>query len=457
MFLGSAEKNCEDIATYIRLKMKTNCLNYINGPAKKFVRNAVSNPVQGIWKGIVNYYSIKANTIALAEADNNLYQLEVTKEWIRFTGFDDKNKNNRMDIKYKDIRWACNDFGMCNLWEYINYLKKLDPKDNKQNIITFENMIKKIRERWVLNDINMCFVIDSVDLYIVCPRDPNEEVHIRTAIAVSTDNKLIDADSSQFKMNPLNEEYFISYTSESNPFISQATIRITKNKVVKTENHKNADTYLDFLNQKDINDIPCAFEYRYLGLPVAFHEFNPLCCAKFVAEEDHYICIQNQAKCYIELRRMLNTMKERCLITKGLKKDKYDGKGWKGKVVYNQIDNYKYKGESDIRRGILEVRGNDIIITDNKKDSPLNFVVEHITLKFICLSDHMCSPDEYKSNQEPFLRKGYDREWQESTFTKFWVANKDTNQDDCLVLTSENEEQDISQMILVCTIERDEG
>merc|ERR1711957_285532 len=110
--------------------------------------------------------------------------------------------------------------------------------------------------------------------------------------------------------NQLNEEYFISYISESNPFISQSSIKITKTKVIKTENHKEADTFLDFLIQKDMKDVPCAFEYRHLGLPPAFHEFNPLCCAKYVTDEENFFCIQNQAKCYIQLRRMIATMKE---------------------------------------------------------------------------------------------------------------------------------------------------
>jgi len=454
-FLGNSDKNCEEITKYIATKIKSNCLNYISGPAKKFIRNAKSVPEKGEWKGTIFYHKLLPNTLSIGNVDNNPYELEVNQNYIKIVSMEDKKKQT--DIEFQDIKWACNDLGECNLWEYINYLKRLNPKENKQNIITFENLIKKIRETWVLNDINFCFVIDTKEVHVICPRDASEETNLRTAISVSTDKKLIDADSFVFKMNDLNEEYFISYVSEENPFISESTIKIRKEKVVVTENHKEADTFLDFKMVKDINDIPCGFEFRHLALPPAFHEFNPLCCAKYITDETTYICIQNQTKCYIQLRRMLATMKERCLITKGLKKDKYDGKGWRGKVVYNEIDNFKFKGESNIKRGILSVNPGDISITDNNKDKPQNFKIEHVNLKFICLSEYACSPDEYKSNQERFLQKGYDREWQESTFTKFWVANKNISQDDCMIINSENEEMDVSQMILVCTEDKEEG
>ena len=82
-------------------------------------------------------------------------------------------------------------------------------KQNSESENFKENLIKKIRETWVLNDINFCFVIDTKEVHVICPRDASEETNLRTAISVSTDKKLIDADSFVFKMNDLNEEYFI--------------------------------------------------------------------------------------------------------------------------------------------------------------------------------------------------------------------------------------------------------
>jgi hypothetical protein len=466
IFLGNLEKNCEEITQYISEKMKTNCLNYINGPQNKFSKIAKSSPFNGEWSGYVFYHNIilnveskhanpNLNSVVPDQINNNPLLLEVNQSLIKITNAEIGNLSSY--IEYKDIKFACNDLGDCNLWEYINYLKKLDPKENIHKILLFENMVKNVREKWFLNDLNYCFVIDNSDIHIICPRDPSEETKLRTAISVSTDKKLVDADISFFKSNDLKEEYFINYVTDSNPFISETSIKITKEKVKKTENHIFTDSFINFKTFKDLNGIPCGFEYRHIALPPALHEFNPLCCAKYVTDETNYICMQNQAKCYIELRRMLATMRERCLITKGINKEDVEINNWRGKVVYNEIDNFRYKGESNIKKGYLSVNDGDISILDSDILNSQNFKIELVSLKFICLSDYLCSPDEYKTHQEQFLQKGYDREWQESTFTKFWIANKDIKQEDCLIITSENNEMNISQMVLVCTEDKEEG
>jgi hypothetical protein len=467
VFLGNADKNCEAVVEYIAIKMKTSCLNYINGPGNRFVEKSKSSPFKGEWSGYILYHKLTFDTPTTSNnnspksnASENLindpHLLEIDPNTIKISNIEKSDQG--FYLEYKDIRNACNDLGGCNFWEYINFLKKLDPKENARKVIIFENMIKSIREKWLLNDLNYCFVIDTKEVHVICPRDPSEETKLRTAISVAIDNKLIDADSSTFPMNDLSEEYFISYVSDSNPFISESTIKINKDKVVRTENHIEASTYINFLSVKDLYEVSCGFEFRNLSLPPAFHEFSPLCCAKFITNETNYICIQNQAKCYIQLRRMLATMRERCLITKGIKKE--DIKlvtNWNGKVVYNEIDNFKDKGESNVRKGILSVNDGDITIQDLETAKPQNFKIDLVKLKFTCLSDYVCSPEEYKTNQEQFLQKGYDREWQESTITKFFVSAKDVKQNDCLIITSENNDLNISQMILVCTEVKDEG
>jgi hypothetical protein len=451
-FLGNVDDNCEAITKYIANKMKTNCLNYINGPEKKFVSSAVSLPKKGQWKGVIHYHNF--NPKKVSEVKKNLFNFQVNQRNILIFSDDPKDKTS-LNIEFEDIRWACNNKGECNIWEYLNYLKRLDPKKNQPTVLAYENQIEQIRESWGINDINFCLVIDATETHIICPRDASEEISLRTAISVSTDNKLIDAEASLFKVNDLKEEYSISHVTDSNPFIREYQIKIKNKKVVKMDNHQEGEEFLNFKMMQSMNNVPCGFEFRHLSLPIAFHEFNPLCCAKYITDENNYICIQNQAKCYIQLRRMLNTMQSRCLIAKGLIKEKKNKK-WKGKIIYNEIDNYKYKGESNIKKGILEVNDSEISINDNT-NPPQNFKFNLLTLKFICLSEYLCSPNDYNFNQEPFLQKGYDKEWQESTFTNFWTANKEINQDDCLVLTTEDQEKEVSQMVLVCTEEKEQG
>ena len=182
IFLGNLEKNCEEITQYISEKMKTNCLNYINGPQNKFSKIAKSSPFNGEWSGYVFYHNLilnveskhanpNLNSVVPDQINNNPLLLEVNQSLIKITNAEIGNLSSY--IEYKDIKFACNDLGDCNLWEYINYLKKLDPKENIHKILLFENMVKNVREKWFLNDLNYCFVIDNSDIDIICPRDPS--------------------------------------------------------------------------------------------------------------------------------------------------------------------------------------------------------------------------------------------------------------------------------------------
>ena len=439
-YITSKSRNCEGIIKYIATKMSTGCLKYINGEKNKYSIDLISKPKEGKWIGWSFYTKIGE------EVSSELSKIEINLE--RITIYDSK-MTIKQKIEYQNMDWDCNDFGQCNVWEYISYLKKTS---NLLKLGKIQTSLKQIKYSWQLQDINFCFVIESVkDDFLICPREISEEISIRTAVSVATDTKLIDADKNLFEPNPDNKTYFISKVTDSNPFLKDYTIKVKKENVVKLENLKETNPFLEYLNLKPIKNVQCAFEYRHLTLPKALHEVNPLCCARYKTSENNYICVQQQAKCYITLRRLIKSIRTHCLE---LLIKSNNSLPWSGLVTYNEIDNYKFKGEVNSKEGELNVKKNEIIFTT--KDVEVHNI-NLLSLKFICKSEYLCKPDEYERNQENFLVKNFDLEWQKSTFTKFWAANPKIKQKDCLIITNEDTEVEYSQMILVCTQKKGEG
>ena len=68
-------------------------------------------------------------------------------------------------------------------------------------------------------------------------------------------------------------------------------VKVKKENVVKLENLKETNPFLEYLNLKPIKNVQCAFEYRHLTLPKALHEVNPLCCARYKTSENNSIPI----------------------------------------------------------------------------------------------------------------------------------------------------------------------
>jgi hypothetical protein len=462
-YMANTDKNCEEIAKYIAVKMRNSCLNFINGEGNKYGNDLISRPSEGKWTGWANYHKIMDNG---GEVIPDLFKVEINLEKINVY---DNTTTIKEVIDYRDIQWNCNDMGECNVWEYMQFLKKTF---QTMKLSDFHLALKKIKEVWNLQDINFCFVIDEKDTHVICPRDVSEEVNARKALAIATDMKMFDAETKQFLVFPNNKTFFITKVSDSDPYLKDFVIKVKEDKIFLNDDNKEGEVFLDYLAMKPINEIKCGMEFRHISLPIAYHEVNPICCARYLTDENNFICIQHQAKCYIVLRKLIKTIRSNCLVAQKVKitnstddpnfpispvnpEKKNDSvKAWSGEVIFTEIDNYKYKGEVAIEKGFLKITDNDILISVAQKEA---FNVDLLTLKFICLSEFMCLPEEYKCNQEIYLEKNYDREWQEATSAKFWAANPTINQNDCMVITSEDAEKEVSQMILVCTASKNEG
>ncbi len=464
-YMASTDKNCEEATKYIALKMKNSCLNYINGEGNKYGNDLISRPFEGKWTGWAHYHKILDNG---GEVIPDLFKVEILPELIKVY---DSTISPKETIEHRFIEWNCNDMGECNVWEYMQFLKRTF---QTMKLNDFHMALKKIKDVWKLQDINFCFVIDEKDSHIICPRDMSEEVNARKALAIAIDMNLYDARINLFLPFSNNKTFYITKVSDSNPYLKDYVIKVKEDKIYLNDNDKEGEVFLDYLSMKPINEIPCGLEFRHFSLPIAYHEVSPICCARYVTDENNYICIQNQAKCYIVLRKLIRTIRSNCLGVKKIKKTtnstaedpnfpispvdpekKSDTvKAWSGEVILNEIDNYKYKGEVAIKNGFLKISDNSVIISDSGIEI---FNIDLLTLKFICLSEYVCLPEEYKRSQEIFLEKNYDRDWQESTFAKFWAANAAISQNDCMVITSEDAEKEVSQMILVCTASKHEG
>lgn len=460
-YMANMDKNCEEVAKYIAVKMRNGCLNYINGESNKYGNDLISRPFEGKWTGWAHYHKILDNG---GEVIPDLFKVEIILENINIY---DTSSNLKETLEYKNIEWNCNDMGECNVWEYMQFLKKTF---QTIKLSDFQMALKKIKDAWNLQDINFCFIIDEKDVHIICPRDVSEEVNARKALAIATDMKLHDANIQEFKGFPNNKTFYITKVSDSSPYLKDFTIKVKEDKIYLNDNDKEGEVFLDYLNMKAINEIKCGMEFRHISLPIAYHEVNPICCTRYLTDENNYICIQHQAKCYIALRKLIKTIRLNCLYAQKAsniteqpnfpispinpEKKSDTVKAWSGEVIFNEIDNYKYKGEVSIQKGFLKITENSIEISVVQK---LVFDIDLLTLKFICLGEYVCSPEEYKRNQEIYLEKNYDREWQESTFAKFWAANAAKSQSDCMIITSEDAEKEVSQMILVCTASKDEG
>lgn len=462
-FLANTDKNCEEIAKYIALKMRQSCLNYINGEGDKYKNDLVSRPLEAKWTGWAFYHKILDNG-GLVIPD--LFKVQIVPNKITVY---DNTTTLKETIEYHNIEWNCNNYGECTVWEFMQHLKKTFQDVKLKDV---QRALQLIRKTWDLQDINFCFVIDEKETHIICPRDVSEETLARKALSIAIDMKMYDAKIKEFAPFPNNKTFFISKVSDNDPYLKDYTIKIKEDKIYLNDLNKEGEVFLDYLDMKPINEIKCGLEFRHISLPIAYHEVNPICCARYSTGENNYICIQNQAKCYIVLRKVIQTIRQNCLRLNKIKptnpdenvnfpispispeKVKDTVKAWSGEIIFNEIDNYKFKGEVDIQKGFLKVTENSIIVTVSEQ---LKFDILLLTLKFICLSEFMCLPEEYKRNQELFLEKNYDREWQESTFSKFWAANPSVNQNDCMIITTEDAEKEVSRMTLICTASKDEG
>lgn len=460
-YVATKEKNCEEITKYIAIKMRTGCINYINGEGNIYSNDLVSRPTEGKWTGWSYYHKILDNG---GHVVPELFKVEILPEKINIY---DQSSNLKETIDYHNIEWNCNHMGECNIWEYLNHLTKTF---QKLKINDVHLALKKMKEVWNLQDVNFCFIIDEKDTHVICPRDVSEEVNARKSLAVAVDMKLYDAESKVFGPFPNNKTFYITKVSDSDPYIKDYVIKVKEDKVYLNDNDMEGEIFLEYLDMRPKNEVPCGIQFRHISLPIAYHEVDPICCAMYQTNENNYICVQHQAQCYIILRKLIQTIRKNCLAVNKMLPDKdvvntpvspispkkFDEsvKAWSGEIIFNEIDNYKYKGEVDIKTGFLKVTDNSIIIMQGES---ISYDIDLVTLKFICLGDYLCRPEEYIRHQELFLEKNYDREWQESTFSKFWAANPKINQNDCTVVTSEDSEKEVSQMILVCTSSKDEG
>jgi hypothetical protein len=455
-YIGSSDKNCVNIMKYIVQKISTNCQKAKNGPMNKYTDELISRPMDGKWTGWVKYHKLMDNGGTL---DPNSFKVSIKPEIIEIY---DNTTSLRQTIDYKNITWSCNDDSDCSIQDFVIYLK-----NSKQNtkLGDFQKIVNQLIEKWSLQDFNHCFVIEENDIHIICPIDYSEEYSAKLALALSMDKKLIDADANTFIPYKNGTEFSVIYSTDSNIYFEDYDIKVLPNGVMD----QNGNKLIDYNKIKELKNVKCGFEYRLMSLPGQFHEISPYCCARFFTDENNWICMQQQAKCYVPLRHMIQLIRTNCLFAHGLTgltnptaanplkpelMQNNTRRAWSGEVIFQEIDNYKYKGEVNIQKGYFSLDPNNATYTVNN-EKVFSLALE--TLNFQCDTAMPCLPAQYVAHQNPFLEKGYDREWQQATLAKFWEANRNIDQNDCMVLVSEDTYWEISTMILTCATSAGQG
>ena len=455
-YIGSNDPNCKNIITYTRVKTKKNCVQIKEGPSKMFVNDLKSFPDQGKWAGWAYYYKVGSG-----EIPTGFHKVVIDKKRVTSTP---QSGGQTVEISYKNIIWACDNDGACSFPEYIEYLKWTG-QDKK--LLDFQAIAPELKPTWALPDTNSCFVLEETFSHIICPTDNGEEYNMKLALSLAIDFTLVDAKAQDLKDYDLGGKYKVLYTTDSKSGFKDLTV-VTKKEGVRSE--KDNKMIVDFNRILPIKAVKCAFEFRMINLPVSMHEISPLCCTRFMTDENNYLCITPSSKCYIEIRKLVKLFRGKCLA---LQEKSPNGGGdpkpvnpdpkpeivaksgvWSGPVVFNIIDNYKYKGELAMFKGTLDVNQNTITFTvDGKKKLFYNTP----SLEFGCSTGEPCLAADFYQSQEPYLEARYDLDWMKNTYDKFFAANKGIDKNDCMVLSTQEPEFGTCESILVCVLVTGQG
>lgn len=456
-YIGSKEKNCANILSYVVTKMQKSCLKVKGGPMNKYMDELISRPTEGKWTGWTRYHKIMDNGGAV---DSSSHKLVISPEKIEV--FDEKTVL-KQTIAHKNVTWSCNDDGDCSVKDYAVYLTNSKQTTKLED---FNKVINQIKEKWFLQDYNHCFVLEEKDTHLICPLDSSEEYAVRLALAIAVDSKMVDAEANEFLPDKNGTLYKVLFSTDTNIFLKDYDLLVLPDAVKDTA----GATVIEYSKIKSLKNIQCGFEFRHISLPNQYHELNPTCCARFFTDENNFICMQQQSKCYLALRHMIQLIRTNCLFAQGSsttltnptpssplkpEQSKDNSKeAWSGEVIFQEIDNFKYRGELDIKKGYLAMDANNATFTVNNEKV---FSFPLLSLNFLCESPHPCLPGDYVRNQDEFLEKMYDRDWQQATLGKFWQANTGISQNDCMIVVSDDTYYETSLMILTCATAAGQG
>jgi len=450
-YVGSASANCEEVMKYVISKMKSHCLEMKNGQNNVLQSVLVAKPTEAQWKGMIFYHKILEEK---NEVNKLMHKLFITPEKVSIL---DKDGHEMKTMETGNITWLCNNDGACSIPEYVRYLKAHNQKTDE-----FDKIQKDMKEQWLLQDTNSCYVITETDAHIICPTDNSEELNMKLALSVAIDKLYADTPISLVKPAPLDSEFKIVYAVESDTTFKDYDVLVTTQGL---KNKKDKTNILEYQDIEKINNAPCAFIMRDFPLPNSFHEYDSNCCAKFKGKETTVFCIQKKAKCFIEIRKMVQLMHTNC--KKVIKDDKEQSgtpdapsdvpainakdltvNNFKGDVVYSPLGNHKYKGAAVSIEGTIEVNANKIILV--KKDGTPHLQYPIVGIRLLCNEEFTCTAEQYIKNQHKYLSVR-EREWLENHFTNFFNNNKNLKKVNCSVIIATNEEFNVSEGVIACS------
>ena len=439
VYFGLEGNNCAKDAAYALNKMKSSCMNYINGPSRSWKNELSSSPDNGRWKGFIFYHKVLDGGGKISAVP---FKLNIGPD--EFTISDSYN-SPLSKLKMKEINWECNEDGDCSIDNFLKHLSNIN-QQNKLN--DFSLVVSQLTNIWKMQDYNSCFVVEDKDIHIICPTDPAEELNLKTALSIQMDKTLYNADLKTYTTPPFSSTYRILYTTDSSNVFAESDVIVTK-KSIKTLSERRV--LIDYKNIKEFNGVKCGIDYNSTkdSLPAQFHEQRSSCCAKIGIEEGTFtFCIIPISKCYKNLREMIKIIIKGCKAVQSQNEGKASmtsefsinpkaGSSWTGPVFFMELNNYGTKGENQPLKGIMSV--SDQFISFEAEIKKFKFNTE--TSIFGCGNGIPCSINQLKEIQAPYLQAETDENWFKLQIKSFedFVKGKVDFETDCASYVSKNE------------------
>jgi len=450
-YIGSGTSNCEEVMKYVITRMKKKCLAMKDGPTETY-KSVLQNSkvVEAEWKGMIFYHKILEEK---NEVTKLMFKLFISPEKVTILN---KDGHEIRVVELQNLKWPCNNDGACSIPEYLRLQQKLGKK-----IVLFKQLQKDMLTQWQIQDLNSCYILNEEFDHIICPSDNAEELNMRLSLSIGLDKLYHSQSISNVKPAPIDSEFNIIWAAETDTTFKDYTVLVTTQGLKDKKEKTNLMEYRDI---EKIQGISCAFIMRKFALPNSFHEFDSNCCAKYQAKEIMTFCIQKKSKCYMEIRKMVNLMRENCLKVLKESKDiagtpdspidtpqtsakELTTTAFKGEVVYTPLGNHKFKGQAITHTGTVEINSNKI--TFISQGVP-HFQYPIVTVRLLCKSEFICSAENYLKNQKPHLNQR-EFEWLDNHTTNFFNGNKTIQKSGCSVIIATNAEFNVSEGVIVCS------
>ena len=444
LYLGLKHPTCQNTMKNLKEDMIKSCMEIVD--AKELVDR--NKPEDGLWSG--NVLIVKMTKGKPKEYELEEGKFDITPKLVTIN-----SKGKVETLEFKKLKWPCNNDGGCKLGSFY---RAYDQTKLEQDYGNRDDLKKKIMEKWneKLPDTNSCVVLELFNgIRVLCPERITEEYNMKKALSITTDMELFDKPSDRFEASP-DDTFEVIYSKETDTSYKELKIKVRSEGIEDNQ----GTMLIDYDKISQIEKVLCPIDFRFISLPLHFADMESTCCAKITTEEKNFLCVQNQSKCYIQLRQMILKIRNNCLEHKGLSLKKETSNKTeslnKFEVVFNKIDPWKYRGEVMPIKGTISMDKVFLSLKDTLGKEEYKFNYEWLV--FPCeKSEKPCSFKEFERFYYPLLNAETDKIWFENTIRNFFEINSNLKEEQCMFLISQNSQNKKSKVILTCSTKPDQG